>query len=417
MVWSILAGREGCGLVYIGRGEGRSLTESVWCTVLCSNPNHPYLKQWAKECSHHTKDSIMAYLVNQLLPVAYQPVSDSAPQGGGESPPKDSMQSASDGGSQAGEENSHENEETAMERQDESSEGSPVVELMDDIGASRIRVEGKEKIQTEIKTEDDSAAEIGTRIGSETVAAVGTGTGGKTVAEIGARSTENEPVVAVAESPAAPPKRTLRSSTMQRSPCYFSPKRTKKPKPPLDTGPSPGQVATPSPSLPPPSDRGGEEREGHPRHPSLPPGSAPPPANSTPDHATSPAAIPLSVITHHHTPQTHPPVVVSHATPRGVETSATAHPEMMELVTLNDDEFGVSEVPVFALEAGGGRAEIGDPPPRVPLKITDIVKNKQLCGKPSAIGLSKYVRINNLSPLLFPGIIRLQYFLNYLIFS
>ena len=60
---------------------------------------------------------------------------------------------------------------------------------------------------------------------------------------------------------------------------------------------------------------------------------------------------------------------------------------------------------------------IQSPPPRFPLKITDIVKNKQLCGKPSAIGLSKYVRINNLSPLLFTGIIRLQYFLNYLIFS
>ena len=49
------------------------------------------------------------------------------------------------------------------------------------------------------------------------------------------------------------------------------------------------------------------------------------------------------------------------------------------------------------------------PPPRFPLKITDIVKNKQLCGKPSAIGLSKYVRINTLSPLLFPGIIRLLF--------
>ena len=40
--------------------------------------NHPYLKQWAKECAHQSKDDVMAYITRFLLPVSYpqRPPSD-----------------------------------------------------------------------------------------------------------------------------------------------------------------------------------------------------------------------------------------------------------------------------------------------------------------------------------------------------
>lgn len=41
--------------------------------AIYSNPQHPYLKQWSKECSHYNKDDIMSYSMVQLLPVAQQP--------------------------------------------------------------------------------------------------------------------------------------------------------------------------------------------------------------------------------------------------------------------------------------------------------------------------------------------------------
>ena len=37
----------------------------------CSTVNHPYLKQWAKECSHQSRDDIMSYITRFLLPVSY----------------------------------------------------------------------------------------------------------------------------------------------------------------------------------------------------------------------------------------------------------------------------------------------------------------------------------------------------------
>ena len=43
------------------------------CVFICSTVNHPYLKQWAKECVHRTKDDIMAYIVRSLFPVSYPP--------------------------------------------------------------------------------------------------------------------------------------------------------------------------------------------------------------------------------------------------------------------------------------------------------------------------------------------------------
>ena len=48
-------------------------------------------------------------------------------------------------------------------------------------------------------------------------------------------------------------------------------------------------------------------------------------------------------------------------------------------------------------------------PPRFPLQMVKIEKKKQFCGKSSVIGLSKYVKIQALSPLTFPGKIRLLF--------
>ena len=42
---------------------------------VCSTVNHPYLKQWAKECTHRSKDDIMAYITRSLVPVSYPPQS------------------------------------------------------------------------------------------------------------------------------------------------------------------------------------------------------------------------------------------------------------------------------------------------------------------------------------------------------
>lgn len=39
--------------------------------TLHSNPRHPYLKQWAKECAHLSQDDIMSYLITALQPVSY----------------------------------------------------------------------------------------------------------------------------------------------------------------------------------------------------------------------------------------------------------------------------------------------------------------------------------------------------------
>ena len=53
---------------------------------VCSTVNHPYLKQWAKECIHRSKDDIMAYIMRSLLPVSYPPqqsTSDQELEGGG----------------------------------------------------------------------------------------------------------------------------------------------------------------------------------------------------------------------------------------------------------------------------------------------------------------------------------------------
>ena len=47
--------------------------------------------------------------------------------------------------------------------------------------------------------------------------------------------------------------------------------------------------------------------------------------------------------------------------------------------------------------------------PSFPLKMAEIEKNKQYCGKTSAIRLSKYVKIKGLSPPSFPGKIRLVF--------
>ena len=44
-----------------------------------------------------------------------------------------------------------------------------------------------------------------------------------------------------------------------------------------------------------------------------------------------------------------------------------------------------------------------------PMKMVEIEENKQLCRRTSAIGLPKYVKINFLSPLPFPGKIRLLF--------
>ena len=41
--------------------------------LICSTVNHPYLKQWAKECVHRSKDDIMAYIMRSLFPVSYPP--------------------------------------------------------------------------------------------------------------------------------------------------------------------------------------------------------------------------------------------------------------------------------------------------------------------------------------------------------
>ena len=38
---------------------------------MCSTVNHPYLKQWAKECTHLDKDDIMSYIMASLFPVSY----------------------------------------------------------------------------------------------------------------------------------------------------------------------------------------------------------------------------------------------------------------------------------------------------------------------------------------------------------
>ncbi len=53
---------------------------------VCSTVNHPYLKQWAKECVHRSKDDIMAYIMRSLVPVSYPPqqgTSDREPKGEG----------------------------------------------------------------------------------------------------------------------------------------------------------------------------------------------------------------------------------------------------------------------------------------------------------------------------------------------
>ena len=55
--------------------------------------------------------------------------------------------------------------------------------------------------------------------------------------------------------------------------------------------------------------------------------------------------------------------------------------------------------------------------PRFPLKIAEIEKNKRLCGKTLAVGLSKYFKIKTLSPLPFLGKIQLLFAIFGLFFS
>lgn len=49
---------------------------SFFLLYQCRNPQHPYLKQWGKECSHYGKGAIMAYSMSQLLPMTFQPTDD-----------------------------------------------------------------------------------------------------------------------------------------------------------------------------------------------------------------------------------------------------------------------------------------------------------------------------------------------------
>ena len=43
------------------------------CVCVYSTVNHPYLKQWAKECVHRSKGDTMTYIMRSLLPVSYPP--------------------------------------------------------------------------------------------------------------------------------------------------------------------------------------------------------------------------------------------------------------------------------------------------------------------------------------------------------
>lgn len=49
---------------------------------LCSRINHPYMRQWAKECSHAGKKDISPYLISALVPISYTPDSLEQPTNG-----------------------------------------------------------------------------------------------------------------------------------------------------------------------------------------------------------------------------------------------------------------------------------------------------------------------------------------------
>ena len=59
-------------------------------TLPPSNPSHPYLKQWAKECSHLARDDLMSYLLATLQPVSYdsQSIRRESPAGSSTVSPK-----------------------------------------------------------------------------------------------------------------------------------------------------------------------------------------------------------------------------------------------------------------------------------------------------------------------------------------
>lgn len=73
----------------------------------CSRVNHPYMRQWAKECTHVEKKELISYLIKSLVPISYTPeqkeASNEQPPTNGET--KDDQSSGN--GFQNGDNDSH----------------------------------------------------------------------------------------------------------------------------------------------------------------------------------------------------------------------------------------------------------------------------------------------------------------------
>lgn len=403
----------------------------------CSNPNHPYLKQWAKECSHFDKDAILSYLINQLLPVSYQPVDH--PQ---EAPPTEVVP----GAQSSAELQCVKMEDVGMDTCKDKPEGGAKVEKIADSAISEqsgltaielIKIEdagellkgelktgvagtseqrsndqmvgskdwtegGKDrskggKVQTEVGKNQMVGGKDQMEVGKDLVeGGKDQMTGGKDQTEGGKDQMEGgkdrtqggkdqveggkdrtEGGKEVEESGGG--RRKLRSSTeIQKNAVYYGPKRNRKLKQLSAAGASPTARGSPSTAGGSPSTAGGSGEEtsassasgqktsvsgaGGEQNQTTPPASqaiSPHSSSSVPVSLDTEQPVPIIVSSSHsHTAPSQIPVSHSHTTPAVAATStpgtsATSQEDMMELVTICDNEFGIPEIPVFASSATG----------------------------------------------------------------
>ena len=159
---------------------------------MCSNPHHPYLKQWAKECSHYDRDTVLSYLMSHLLPVSYQPTN--VPNLEDSSKQKNSSE-------QEGEEKVHDSNQI--------------------LRASSL--DGTEN-QDGTKSGDETGNHDGTKSGDETGNHDGTKSGDGSENQDGSSKTSDTETKVKDNTP----KRELRNSTViQKNAVYCTPKRSK----------------------------------------------------------------------------------------------------------------------------------------------------------------------------------------------
>ena len=425
----------------------------------CSNPNHPYLKQWAKECSHYNEDSILSYVMNQLLPVSYQPVDpdtsadtaqpqavvvvkveqevescgdDLCPMLAGTEEDTCAMKEVSVGVAQTkGSGDGIRGEEERLDMGGVSTEYEGTQDVggvntegsgIQDVGAvSTERAEGEDV--SGINTEGSGTGDVGGAItegagdvggantegagdvGGANTEGVGTGdvgganTEGAGTGDVGGANTEGAGTgdVGGANTEGAGTgdvsgarKRTLRNSTLiQKNAVYCLSRRNKKQKqitsPQLTVNSSVAkEEGTTPPSLTPPS-LTARERTGSPirrgNTSDLDPNVLvhPQSSSSTPPSHSQPTLLSHSHVVTTPLPHSHVTALLSHShiTPEVAvgssgsnATSQSEHAEMMEIVSMADEEFGVSEVPVFAMEPDRSRQPVAClPQASTPLSI------------------------------------------------